>query len=89
MTIALLFSLGTWIVRIQSFLVKFACTKRLFDLTAHGRSDYQCPHWASVYQVLNIPIEDQTVYFFLLFGQDVYIFEESPEPIQDVIVDVY
>ena len=39
-------------------------------------------------QVRNIRLEDQTNSFFLSFGQVVYIFEESPKSIQDVIVDV-
>ena len=54
-----------------------------------GRSDYQCPQCASVCQVRNIPFEEQTNSFFLSFGQGVYIFEESPKSIQDVIGDVY
>ena len=53
-----------------------------------GRSDYQCLHCASVCQVRNIPIEDQTNSFFLSFGQGVSIFEASPKSIQDVIGDV-
>ena len=36
MTIASLFSLGTCIVQIQSVWVKFACTKRLFNLSAEA-----------------------------------------------------
>ena len=40
-------------------------------------------------QVHNIPFEDQTNSFFLSFGPGVYIFEESPKSIQDVIGDVY
>ena len=54
-----------------------------------GRSDYQCPQCASVYQVRNIPFEDQTNSFFLSFGPGVYIFEENSKSIQDVIGDVY
>ena len=54
-----------------------------------GRSYYQCPQCASVYQVRNVPFEDQTNSFFLPFGQGVYIFQESPQSIQDVIGDVY
>ena len=54
-----------------------------------GRSDYQCPQCASVFQVRNIPFEDQTKSFFLSFGARVYIFEESAKIIQDVIGDVY
>ena len=37
----------------------------------------------------NIPFEDQTNSFFLSPGQGVYIFEETPNSIQDVIGDVY
>ena len=33
--------------------------------------------------------EDQTKSFFLSFGQGIYIFEESPKSIEDVIGDVY
>ena len=36
MTIALLFSLGTCIVQIQSVWVNFACPKRLFNLLAEA-----------------------------------------------------
>ena len=53
------------------------------------RSDYQCPQCASVCQVRNIPFEDQTTSLFLSFGPGVYIFEENPKLIQDVIGDVY
>ena len=58
-------------------------------LQSLGRSDYQCPQCASVCQVRNIPFEEQTNSFFLSSGQGVYIFEESPKLIQDVIGDVY
>ena len=54
-----------------------------------GRSDYQCPHCASVSQVRNMLSEDQTSSFFLSFAQGVYIFGENPKSIQDVIGDVY
>ena len=40
-------------------------------------------------QVRNIPFEDQTNSFFLSFCPGVYIFEEKPKSIQDVIGDVY
>ena len=52
------------------------------------RSDYQCPQCASVCHVRNIFSEDQKISFFLSFGQGVYLFEESPKSIQDVIGDV-
>ena len=76
--------------------VCFPKTKCLGKLCLHkntfqslGRSDCQCPQCASVCHVRNIPFEDQTNSFFLSFGQGVYIFEESPKSIQDVIGDVY
>ena len=50
-----------------------------------SRSDYQCPHCVSLCQVRNIPFEDQTKSLFLSFGQGVYIFEESPKSVRDVI----
>ena len=40
-------------------------------------------------QVRNIPFEEQTSYLFLSLGRGVYVFEESPKSIQDVIGDVY
>ena len=71
-------------------------TKSLGELCLHkntfkslGRSDYQCPQCGSVCQVRNNPFEDQTKSFFLSLGQGVYIFEESPKSVQDVIADVY
>ena len=61
--------------------------KKTFQSVA--RSDYQCPQCASVCQVRNIPFEDQRNSFSLSLGQGVYIFEESPKSVQDVIGDVY
>ena len=66
---------------------KFCMHKKTFK--SLGRSDYQCPQCASVCQVRNIPFEDQTNSSFLSFGPWVYIFEENPKSIQDVIGDVY
>ena len=54
-----------------------------------GRRDYQCAQCGSVCQVLNIPFVGQTNSFFLLLGQRVYIFEESPKSVQDDIGDLY
>ena len=54
-----------------------------------GRSDHQGPQCGSVYQVRNIPFDDQTNSFFLSLVQGVYIFEESPKSVQDVFGDVY
>ena len=53
-----------------------------------GRRDYQCPQSGSVCQVRNLLFEDQKNSFFLSFGQGVYIFEENPKSVQDVIGDV-
>ena len=71
-------------------------TKCLSKLCLHkktflslGRSDYQCLQCMSRCQVRNIPLEGQTNSFFLSLGQGVYICEESPKLIQDVIGDVY
>ena len=61
--------------------------KKTFEFL--GRSDYQCPQCWSVFQVRNIPYEEQTISFFLSLGQGVYVFEESPQSIQEVIRDVY
>ena len=68
-------------------LRKLCLHKKTFQ--SLGRSVYQCPQCASVCQVRNIPLEDQTNSFFLSFGAGVYIFEESVKIIQDVIGDVY
>ena len=54
-----------------------------------SRSDFRCLQCLSVGQVRHIPFEDQTTSFFLSLGQGVYIFEETPKSVQDVIGDVY
>ena len=48
---------------------KLCLHKKTFQSLA--RNDYQCPQFASVCQVQNIPFEDQTISFFLSFGQGV------------------
>ena len=68
-------------------LGKLCLHKKTFQ--SLGRSDYQCPQCGSVCQVRNIPFEEQTNSFFLSLGQGVYVFEESPTSVQDVIGDVY
>ena len=68
-------------------LGKLCLHKKTFQ--SLGRSNYQCPQCASACQVRNIPFEDQTNAFFLLFGAGVYIFEENVKTIQDVIGIVY
>ena len=87
MTTALLISLRTCIVQIQRVWVNSASTKGLF--LSLGRSDYQYPQYGSVCQVRSIPFDDQTNSFFLSLGQGVYIFEEIPISVQDVIGDVF
>ena len=54
-----------------------------------SRSDFQCPQCGPLCQLRNIPLEDQKNSFFLSLGQGVYIFEESPKTVQDVIGDVF
>ena len=68
-------------------LGKLCLHKKTFQ--SLGRSDYQCPQRGCVCQVRNNPFEDQTTSFFLSLGQRVYIFEETPKSVQDVIGDVY
>ena len=66
---------------------KLCLHKKTFNSV--GRSDYQCPRCACMYQVRKIPFEDQTNHFLLSFGPRVYIFEKCPKSVQDVIGDVY
>ena len=89
LTIALLYSLETCIVQIQSVWVHFVCKKRLFNLLAEAIINVRNVQCGSVCQVRNILFEDQTNSFFFSLGQGVYIFEESPKLVQDVFGDVY
>ena len=68
-------------------LGKLCLHKKTFQ--SLGRSDYQCPQGGSVCQVRNILFEEQINSFFLSPGQVVYIFEERPKSVQEVIGDVY
>ena len=68
-------------------LGKLCLQKKTFH--SLGRSDYQCLQSASVCQVRNIPFEDQTNSFFLSLSPGVYIIEENPKLVQEVIGDVY
>ena len=54
-----------------------------------GRSENQCPQCGSVCQVRNIPFEDQTTSLLLSLGQGVYIFEDNPKSVQNVIGDIF
>ena len=69
------------------FLGKPCQHKKTFQ--SLGRSDYQCPQCGSLCQVRNIPFEEQTNSFLMSPGQGVYIFEERPKSIQEVIGDVF
>ena len=68
----------------KSVWVNFACTKRLFNLLAEAIINVR-----NVCQVRKIPFEDETNSFFLSLGHGVYLFDESPKSVQDVIGDVY
>ena len=61
--------------------------KKTFEFV--GRSNYQGSQRSSVCQERKIPFEDQKNSFFLSLGRGVYIIEESPKSVQDVIGDVY
>ena len=87
MTVALLFSLGDVYCPNTKCLGK--CCLHKETLQSLGRSDHQSPQCGSVCEVRNFPFEDQTNSFFLSLGPGVYIFEESPKSVQDVIGDVY
>ena len=87
MTIAPLFSMGTCIVRLESVRVNFETALKTFQ--SLSRNDYQCPHCASLYQVLNICFQDQTSSLFFSFDQGVYLFDESPKSSQYGTGDVY
>ena len=88
-TIASLFSLRTCIVQIQSVLVNFACTKRLFNLSAEAIINVRNAHlWARcgifLLKIKQIPYSCRLVKGFTFLN-----FEESPKPVQDVIGDVF
>ena len=87
MTIALLISLGTCIVRKQSVQLNFSCTKRLFILSAEAiinvRNARLCARCAIfLLKIKHIP-------FSCRFGQGVYIFEASQKSVQDFFGDVF
>ena len=87
MTIALLFSLGTCIVQIQTVWVNFACTKRLFNLLAEAIINVGDARLCVRCAIFLLKIKE--ISFFLSLGQGVYIFEQSPKSVQDVIGDVH
>ena len=86
MTKVLFFSLGTCIVRIQRVRVNFACTNRLFNLSAEPIINV---HTVTLCARCAICFEAQTNPLFLSFSQGIYIFEESPKSIRDGFEDVY
>ena len=67
---------------------KICMHKKAFNLSAEAIIN-SCNARLCVRCAINIPFEDQTNSFFLSLGQGVYIFEETPKSIQDVIGDVY
>ena len=85
MPIALLFSLGTCIVQIQSVWVNFASTKRFLNLSEEAIINARDARLCAKFTIFLLDIKQ----ILFLFGQGVYIFEESPKSIQDVIGDVY
>ena len=68
-------------------LRKLCLHKKTFQ--SLGRSDYQCSQCGSVCQVRNFHFEEQINSFFLSLRQGVYVFEERPKSVQEVIGDVY
>ena len=87
MTIALLFSLETCIVEMQSVGAYFACTKRLFNLSAEVIINVRNAHLCVKCAIFLL--KNKETPFFLSLGQGVYIFEERPKSVQEVIGDVY
>ena len=83
-TIAFLFSLGTCIFQIQSVRVKFACIKRLFNLSAKAIINVRNARLCARSPIFCLKVKQ---FPFLSFGQGVP--EESPKSVQDVIGDVY
>ena len=65
-------------------LGKLCLHKKTFQ--SFGRGNYQCQQGASV---RNNTFEDQTNSLFLSLGQGVYIFEEHPKSIQNVLGDMF
>ena len=87
-TIALLFSLWMFIVQKQSVQVDFACTNRLFNLSAEAKRLSRPAMRVCVSDAQYSFLKSKNS-FLLSLGRAVYIFEENPKPIQDVTGDVY
>ena len=85
-TIALIFSFRTCFLQIQSIQIDYACTKGLFNLSAEAIINARYGRPCQVHKIL---FEDQRTSFSLWLGQRVFIFEENPKSVQDVIGDVY
>ena len=84
--IALLISLGTCIVRIHSVRVQFACTQRLFNLSAEAIIPVRtAPLRASCTIFL---LTNEQIRFFMKFDQGISSFG-AEKSLQDVIGDVY
>ena len=90
MTIALLFSLGTCIVQIQSVWVNVACTKSFFNLSAeaiiiarNARLCAKCAIFLLKVKVIPFSCRLANVNWW------VYVFEENTKSVQDVIGAVF
>ena len=86
-TIALLFSMKTCFVQIQSVQLNFACTKRLHNLSTETIINVRNARLCARCGIFLLKFKQRC--FCLSFGQGVYIFEQSPKSIQDVFGDVY
>ena len=87
MTIALLFSLGTCIVQVQTVQVDFTCTKGLFNLSTEAIINVRNARLCARCAIFLLKIKEVPFSCRLING--VYIFEESPKSVQDVIGDVF
>ena len=88
MTKALLFSLGTCIVPIQSVRVNFDCTKRLFNPSAEAIINVRKARLCARCAIFLLKIKHMPFWPNVVWPRGLD-FEESPKSIQDVIGDVY
>ena len=90
MTIAPLFPLETCTVQIQSVWVKFACTKRLFNLSGEAIINVHNPSLCARWAILLLKSK-QILFSCRLFRGFTFIkrVQSRPESIQDVIGDVH
>ena len=79
--------MGMCIVQIQNVRVNFACTKRIFNLSAEAITNVRNARLCARCAIFFLKIKRIPFSYRLVRG--VYNFEESPKSIQDVIGDVY